>query len=117
MLRIGQAGQQVTAFPSFRLGVRARFATAVARCIHRPDSCPQQQSCVVVEARVLAVELIGLVERGRDQIISAERGRRLGYRDEGAASQHWSDIIARSQHRPHRAERGNGFTQRDRAVR
>jgi len=110
MFRIGQARQQVAAFPSFRLSHRARVAAAVTRCVHRPDCSPQQQSGVVVETRVLAVELVSLVEGGGSQIISAERGRRLGHGDEGTAPEHWSNIITGGEHRPNRTERGSGFT-------
>jgi hypothetical protein len=117
MLRIGQTRQQVAAFPSFRLGHRARLAAAVTRRVHRPDCSPQQQSGVVVETCVLTVELVSLVEGGGSQIISVERGRGLGHGDERTGPEHWSDIIARGQHRSHRTERDSGFTKRDRAVR
>ena len=110
MLRIGQTSQQVAAFPSFRLGHCARFAAAVTCRIHRPDCSPQQQSGVVVETRVLAVKLVSLVEGRGSQIISAERGRRLGHGDEGTGPEHWSNIIAGGEHRPYRTERGSGFT-------
>lgn len=110
MLRVSQTRQQVAAFPSFRLGHRARFTAAVTCRIHRPDGSSQQQSGVVIEARVLAVKLISLVEGRGSQIISAERGRRLSHGDEGTAPEHWSNIIASGEHRPDRTKCGSGLT-------
>ncbi len=117
VIRIDKPSQQFTALFSLHLSLRARTAATLAGCVCRPGSSPQQQSGVMVEARVLTIELIGLLERGGDELVAAALGQRLNNGDERTAPRYRSDVVSCRQHRTHRAERDSRLTQRDRTVR
>jgi hypothetical protein len=94
VLGIGQTGQQLETCPGMRLGLCSGATSTVARRVGSPRGGSQQQCCVAVEGGVLPVELVGLIERRREQVAPAERVRRLGCGDECSTPQHRGDIVA-----------------------
>jgi hypothetical protein len=116
MLRIGQVDQQLAALPRLRFRSGGRTALAVACGVYGPGSGSEQQCGVVIQARILPVQLIGFVEGGDNQVIPAEHDQRFRGADQRGTPQHRCDVVARDEDGTNRAERRCGLPQGDSAV-
>jgi hypothetical protein len=110
MIGIGESSQQLPSLPSLRLSrFRLASATVISR-VGRPDRSPQQQRGVVVEARVLAIQLVSFLKRHGDKLSVTERGSCLSDSHERPTSEYGSNVITSRQYRLHSAERGGGLS-------
>jgi hypothetical protein len=109
VIRIGESSQQLAPLPSLRLSrFRLALATVIGR-VGRPDRCPQQQRGVVIEARVLPIQLVSFLKRQGDKLPITERGSCLSDSHECPTSEYGSNVITSRQYPLHCAKRGSGL--------